>query len=168
MLEREHVILCAELSELAHYALVLGVGALLAVEDRLGRVGAGLALRSAAAAATVPGPPKLLPSTVQLGAEVLVRARAAFALHDPWDHAISCLHMPTARTELIRAHVARVCSRACSLVPCDTYTCQQLVLAVGSRSRSLRGMTLTYANSCVTLSHASSSYVLSCLLPRAA
>ena len=45
MLEREHVILCAELSELAHYALVLGVGALLAVEDRLGRVGAGLALR---------------------------------------------------------------------------------------------------------------------------
>jgi hypothetical protein len=64
VLEREHVILCAELSELAHYALVLGVGALLAVEDRLGRVGAGLALRSAAAAATVPGPPKLLPRPV--------------------------------------------------------------------------------------------------------
>ena len=45
VLKREHVILCAELSELAHHALVLGGGALLAVEDRLSRFGAGLALR---------------------------------------------------------------------------------------------------------------------------
>ena len=104
---------------------------------------------------------------------VLARARAAFALYDPYSchHLVlavlvyvravlarKCyLHMPAARSELVRAHVACMCSRACSLMPCDTYTCQQLVLAVGSRSRGLRGMTLMYANSCVTLSHASSS-----------
>ena len=69
----------------------------------------------------------------------------------------SATSMPAARSELVRAHVACMCARACSLMPCDTYTCQQLVLAVGSRSRGLRGMTLMYANSCVTLSHASSS-----------
>lgn len=43
--KREHVVLRAELHKFAYDALVLGVGALLAVEDRLIRIGAGLALR---------------------------------------------------------------------------------------------------------------------------
>ena len=43
--KREHVVLRAELHKFTRDALVLGVGALLAVEDHLSRIGAGLALR---------------------------------------------------------------------------------------------------------------------------
>ena len=43
--KREHVVLSAELPKFAHDTLMLCGGALLAVENRLSRIGAGLSLR---------------------------------------------------------------------------------------------------------------------------